>query len=143
MSDPFLYQTHRMEWWIRSTVLNVPKLTNNYGPFPSKQSTLDHADALNEENQKQHLVERKYEVYSFNALVEIDPILSNAVQGIAGLVTGWFERTDPTSPFASRPSGYVRLDHVKESMQQLSKIILKTFEINKENPDVPEDQIED
>ncbi len=141
MADPFLYQTHRLAWYVEARPLDVPLiLANRYGPWPTKQLADDHAIALAEERERSHLLTYTFKTVPEWEVIEIDPILSSAVLGIAGLVTGWFGRTDPTNPFAPRPSGYVKMVHVEASMKQLSEIILKTFEINKENPDVPEDQ---
>lgn len=132
----FLYKTVRAEWIVHQWRNMRHMGFVEHGPYASEEEAYRQIEIL----KARELTSHKYEVGYRETPVDIDPILSSAVQGIAGLVTGWFGRTDPTNPFAPRPSGYVKMAHVEASMKQLSEIILKTFEINKENPDVPEDQ---
>lgn len=133
MTDRFLHRTVRLEWWNEIHALDGSPMKLR-GPYPSRDSA--HADIPQSIRDRTHFCKTIWKEID----VEIDPILSSAVQGIAGLVSAWFGKTDPTNPFAPRPSGYVKMAHVEASMKQLSEVILKTFEINKENPDVPEDQ---
>jgi hypothetical protein len=143
--DPFQYQTYRLAWYIQARPLDVPLLpVNEYGPFPTKQLADDHAIALAEERERSHMLTYTFKTVSRYELVDIDPILQATVQGIAQKVRGWYqEPSDPTSPFAPRPSGYVRVANVEASLNQLAEVILKTFVINKENPDVSEDEEQD
>lgn len=138
--DRFLYKTIRAEWWIEEG-FGVLRQIKWHGPYPTRQEAMDEAYKKDTHNLQNDPFRNTFKLVYREVPVDIDPILSNAVQGIAGLVAGWFSQAkNPSNPFASRPSGYVRLSGVESSMKQLSEIILKTFEINKENPDVPESE---
>jgi len=121
MEDKFLHRTIRAEWY----VFEHAKLPIQHGPYPSQRVALGIMEIMKPRTKN------KLSLHYNEVAVEIDPIVSDAVNSISEMIQGWFKSHLKQK---TKNSGYIHENIVARSLLDLSNEVKKTFVTNMENP---------